>query len=133
MMPSLLIVHVQSLERAVAVDKAARLERCKLGGVTDMSAEHRALPATQQMFEDVGLDPETATKWQLAGKLGGVTDMSAEHRALPATQQMFKDVGLDPETATKWQLAGTLGGATDMSAKHRALPAMQAKFEDAGL
>ena len=55
MMPSLLIVHVQSLERAEAADKAARLERCKLGAAIDMSAEHRASTVTQQNFKDAGL------------------------------------------------------------------------------
>jgi hypothetical protein len=61
MMPSLLVVHVQALERATAADKAARLERCTLGGVTDMSAEHHASTVTQQKFEDAGLDPATAS------------------------------------------------------------------------
>ena len=90
MMPSLLIVHVQSLERAVAADKAHRA----LCGATDMSVEHRALPDTQQKFEDVGLNHETASKWQLGGKLGGGTDMSAKHRALPDTRLKLEDAGI---------------------------------------
>ena len=69
MMPSLLIVHVQSLERAEAADKAARLERCKLGGATDIKPQTRKDPATRAKFEDVGLDPETDSKWQLGGTL----------------------------------------------------------------
>jgi hypothetical protein len=63
------------LERAAAADKAAKLERCKLGGkngstlgTTDMSAKHRALPETQQKLKDAGLDPATASKHALGGK-----------------------------------------------------------------
>ena len=71
MMPSLLIVHVQSLERAEAADKAARLERCKLGGATDIKPKTRKDPATRAKFIDAGLNPATASKWQLGGPLGG--------------------------------------------------------------
>jgi hypothetical protein len=110
MMPSLLIVYVQSLERAEAADKAAKLERCKLGGATDMSAKHRALPGTQQKLEDAGLDPDTASKWKLGGKIGGPIDMSAKHRALLATQQKLKDAGLKPDSASKQALGGKIFG-----------------------
>ena len=94
MMPSRLIVQVQALERETSADKAAKLERCKLGGATDIKPETRKDLATRAKFEDVGLNPASASKWQLGGKLGGGggTDMSAEHRALPDTQQKFEDV-----------------------------------------
>ena len=71
MMPSLLIVHVQSLERAEAADKAAKLERCKLGGATDIKPQTRKDPATRAKFIDNGLNPATASKWQLGGTLSG--------------------------------------------------------------
>jgi hypothetical protein len=41
-----------------------------LGGATDMSAEHRARPETQQKFKDAGLDPDKASKAALGGKMG---------------------------------------------------------------
>jgi hypothetical protein len=129
MMPSLLIVHAQSLERAKAADKAASLERCKLGGKlggpTDMSAKHRALRDTQQKLKDADLNPETASKWQL----GGATDIKPKTRKDLATRAKLEDAGLNPETASKSQL----GGATDIKPTTRKDPATRAKFEDAGL
>ena len=81
MMPSLLIVHVQSLERAEAADKAARLVRCKLGGATDMKPKHRALPETQQKLKGVGLDPATASTQALGGATGGSVPKSDTHKS----------------------------------------------------
>jgi hypothetical protein len=86
------------------------MERCKLGGATDIKPTTRKDPATRAKFEDAGLDPDTDSKWQLGGKLGGGTDMSAKHRALPDTRLKLEDAGLNHETASKWQLGGKLGG-----------------------
>jgi hypothetical protein len=106
MMPSLLIIHVQSLERATAADKAAKLERCKLGGTTDIKPKTREDPDTRAKFEDAGLDPVTASKWQL----GAATDIKPKTREDPDMRAKFEDAGLDPARASKWQLGGTLGG-----------------------
>jgi hypothetical protein len=37
----------------------------KIAGTMDMSAKHRALPATQQKFKDAGLNPDSASKHAL--------------------------------------------------------------------
>jgi hypothetical protein len=81
MMPSLLIVHVQSLERAVAADKAAKMERCKLGGATDIKPTMCEDPATCAKFEDAGLDPDTDSKQALGGKNGGGVPKSDIHKS----------------------------------------------------
>jgi hypothetical protein len=64
MMPSLLIVHGQALERAMTEDKAAKLERCTLGGATDIKPETREDPDTRAKFIAVNLDPDTDSKCQ---------------------------------------------------------------------
>jgi hypothetical protein len=116
MMPSLLIVHVQSLERAEAADKAAKLERCKLGGkiggAADIKPQTREDPAMRAKFEDVGLDPDTDSKHALGGKIGGkhggATDIKPQTREDLATRAKFEDVGLDPDTDSKHALGGKL-------------------------
>jgi hypothetical protein len=96
MMPSLLIVYVQSLERAEAADKAAKLERCKLGG-TNSQAKHAANAAAGHV-----------TLFGGNRSLGGATDIKPQTRKDLATRAKFEDVGLNPATASKWQLAGKM-------------------------
>jgi hypothetical protein len=101
-----LIVHVQALERATTADKAARLERCSLGG-TNSQVTHAANAAAGHATLFVGnLHKLTFDDNSRGGKKGGGVDMSAEHRASTVTQQKFKDAGLDPATASKHALAG---------------------------
>jgi hypothetical protein len=51
-----------------------------LGGATDMSAEHRALPETQQKLKRAGLNPATASKLALGGKMIGGVPKSDIHK-----------------------------------------------------
>ena len=85
----------------------------------DIKPTTRKDPATRAKFEDAGLDPDTASKWQLAGTLGGAPDMSAEHRALPETHQKLKRAGLNPATASKHALGGRMSGGVPKSDIHK--------------
>jgi hypothetical protein len=94
----------------VAADKAAKLERCTLGGATDIKPKTREGLDTRAKFEDAGLNPETASKWQLAGTLGGTlggaTEIKPKTRKDPATRAKFIDNGLDPDTGSKQAFGG---------------------------
>jgi len=95
---------------------------CSLGGSTDVSDDHRSTPGWISLCLAAGLDPKTATKWQVGGFYGGSADVSEEHRSTPGWISLCLAAGLDPKTATKWQVGGFYGGSSDVSDKHRSTP-----------